>query len=75
MSYRPGEDSSVEVTVLYDGEQIVCYETNSRPWDEGLVQVRNVIAMNLDEYSRAEALQALTDTVPSHEAELREVFK
>lgn len=76
VSYRSGEDSAIEVVICHDNEPIATYETNSKPWDEGIVQVRNVIAMNLNgEYSRAELARMLNESVPAHESELRVVFE
>jgi uncharacterized protein YcnI len=73
---RPGESSAVEITIEHDGRQVVTYETNSRPWAEGTVQIRNVIAMNLDEhYSRDEARELIESVVDEHEVALRELFE
>lgn len=75
ITYREGEERTLEVVVTYDAEEVVTYETNSRPWDEGIVQIRNVIAMNLDEgYSREEILDLLEDSIPERESELRALF-
>lgn len=75
VSYQPGEKSAIAVVITYEDNLVVSYETNSRPWDEGIIQVRNVTATNLDEYSRAETLRLLNDAVPAHESELRALFE
>lgn len=74
VSYRSGEESAIEVTVVHRNDPIVQYETNSRPWDEGVIQVRNVIASRIDAYSRAELLNLLNEAVSAHETELQTLF-
>jgi hypothetical protein len=75
VSYRPGDERTVAVTVTHGGEQVVTYETNSRPWEEGIVQVRNVVAMNLDGYDRAELIDDLEAAVRDNEAALRALYE